>query len=158
MQITVSLTSSKNLVNSIHGNIFPNLGQRLDTISFHQYKIDRAILYSILYSAYYIVLCVKITEEVFIVYCSSTIWRIRWFLPRIGWFHHSVGWFHPRLGWFHPRIGWFHPIFQIVLWNKIASAARNWINSVPHAAAMTFAFSSCKSFFYGNLYLNYRKW
>ena len=49
------------------------------------------------------------------------------------------------------RKGWINPILHIVLvqfiivfkssWWKITSATRNWINSAPQAAAMTFAFS-----------------
>ena len=49
------------------------------------------------------------------------------------------------------RIEWIYPFLQIILmliilvfkssWCKTASAARNWINSVPQTTAPTFAFS-----------------
>ena len=50
-----------------------------------------------------------------------------------------------RLGWI--ATGWYKENDEFILlfkssWCKIASAAKNWINSVPQTAATTFGFSS----------------
>ena len=56
--------------------------------------------------------------------CTRTIWRIGWIAP--GW---------------HEELDEFIPFFK-TSWCKIASALRNWTNSVPQTAATIFAFSS----------------
>ena len=51
---------------------------------------------------------------------------------------HGLGAIHPFL---HIVPVHFHILYFKSSWDKIASTARNWINSAPQAAATTFAFS-----------------
>ena len=67
-------------------------------------------------------------------------------LAVLHWDDLKKGWIAP--GWFE-RKGWIILFFKLVLL-KIASAAKNWIHSVPQTAATTFNVSSvCISFLYG---------